>query len=243
MEIHKPKPIHNWRDLFKEIGIIVIGVSIALTAEQAVEAVRDRNRAADARIHIRAETARNLHLLDLRAATEGCISNRLDEVNRLIAVSAAAKLPQEDLWIGRPFAFSVLDGRYKAATQSGSVSLFDDREQAEYAELYQYLDTYSQTQVGELVAWTDLRILEDHPAPSVALDLQLRNAMKRARSYRYYIQTLNAQIMLSAARYGFVPTAVRKRLDSVCVPLHTPRAQAQKAVIADRADEGTYDEP
>ena len=34
MEIHKPKPIHNWRDFLKEVGTIVLGVCVALGAEQ-----------------------------------------------------------------------------------------------------------------------------------------------------------------------------------------------------------------
>jgi hypothetical protein len=29
MEIHKPKPIHNWREFLKEVGIIVPGVCFA----------------------------------------------------------------------------------------------------------------------------------------------------------------------------------------------------------------------
>ena len=33
MDIHKPKPVHNWRELLTEIGTIVIGVLIALAAE------------------------------------------------------------------------------------------------------------------------------------------------------------------------------------------------------------------
>ena len=37
MDVHKPKPIHGWRDLVKEIGVIVIGVAIALAGEQGVE--------------------------------------------------------------------------------------------------------------------------------------------------------------------------------------------------------------
>lgn len=39
MEVHhKSHPIHDWREFLKEIGIIVIGVLIALAAEQGVEA-------------------------------------------------------------------------------------------------------------------------------------------------------------------------------------------------------------
>jgi len=37
MEVHKPKLIANWRELFKEWGIIVLGVLTALLAEQAVQ--------------------------------------------------------------------------------------------------------------------------------------------------------------------------------------------------------------
>jgi len=32
MEIHKPKPIHNWREFIKEVGIIVLGACIVLSA-------------------------------------------------------------------------------------------------------------------------------------------------------------------------------------------------------------------
>jgi hypothetical protein len=38
MDIHKPKPIHNFREFLSEIGVIVCGVLIALILEQAVEA-------------------------------------------------------------------------------------------------------------------------------------------------------------------------------------------------------------
>ncbi len=37
VEIHKPRAVHNWRELLSEIGIIVIGVVIALTAEEMLQ--------------------------------------------------------------------------------------------------------------------------------------------------------------------------------------------------------------
>ena len=30
MDIHKPKPIHGWRDFLKEVGVIVLGVLIVV---------------------------------------------------------------------------------------------------------------------------------------------------------------------------------------------------------------------
>ena len=44
MEIHKPKPVHGWREWLTEVGIVVLGVLIALGAEQAVETLHWRHR-------------------------------------------------------------------------------------------------------------------------------------------------------------------------------------------------------
>jgi hypothetical protein len=44
LDIHKPKPVHGWRELFSEIGVIVIGVVIALSAKQLVEALYWRQK-------------------------------------------------------------------------------------------------------------------------------------------------------------------------------------------------------
>jgi hypothetical protein len=44
MHIHLPKPLHGWREVAGEVGIIVIGILIALGAEQAVEAIHHRSQ-------------------------------------------------------------------------------------------------------------------------------------------------------------------------------------------------------
>jgi len=43
MDIHKPKPWHGWREFLKEVGTIVLGVLIAIGAEQTVEALHHRD--------------------------------------------------------------------------------------------------------------------------------------------------------------------------------------------------------
>jgi hypothetical protein len=40
MRFRLPKPLHGWRAFVGEVGIIVVGVLIALGAEQAVESAR-----------------------------------------------------------------------------------------------------------------------------------------------------------------------------------------------------------
>ncbi len=48
MHFHLPKPTHGWRAFVGEVGIIVVGVLIALGAEQAVQAVEWRHKVAAA---------------------------------------------------------------------------------------------------------------------------------------------------------------------------------------------------
>lgn len=61
---HLPKPLHGWREFAGEVGIIVIGVLIALGAEQLVERVHHRSQVREAVEKLRAETVDNRHVLD-----------------------------------------------------------------------------------------------------------------------------------------------------------------------------------
>lgn len=240
MDIHKPKPVRNWHEFLKEYAIIVVGVLTALAAEQAVENWRDHRRAQDARGHIHAEIASDLVRLRYRAATEDCITRRLDDVKRLIAASTAGNPPKQALWIGTPLAYAMLDGRYKAATQSGAVSLFDDQEQADYAALYGYFSIYYELTVAEQRAWADLRMLEETPPASAALDAQLRSAFKQATFNRFYIRLLQLQIIQRGGKAGVAVPAIDKMgPQSVCLPLTTPRAQAVKMLMR----EPRFDQP
>lgn len=66
MEFHKPKPVHGWREFLTEVGVIVIGVLIALTAEAAVDSLRWAERTRQTKEHLRAE----LHLIAVDALAQ-----------------------------------------------------------------------------------------------------------------------------------------------------------------------------
>jgi hypothetical protein len=85
MEIHKPKPIHNWREFLKEYAIIVIGVLTALAAEQAAEAVHWHYRVQDAleavRLEVRDDNGPQAYT---RAAAMACFDKQLDTIRAAI---------------------------------------------------------------------------------------------------------------------------------------------------------------
>jgi hypothetical protein len=86
MDIHTPRhPVHGWHELLKEVGIIVLGVLIALGAEQSVEAWHWHRKVADA------EQAMRLELRDddapqaiTRLALATCLDAQLDSIQAAI---------------------------------------------------------------------------------------------------------------------------------------------------------------
>jgi hypothetical protein len=242
MEIHKPKPIHGWRDFIKEIGIIVIGVSIALAAEQTVEAVHNHERAAQARANIRAEIADNISLIDRRTETEGCISRRLNEVEGLIRAPATGS--QAPVWIGHPANFLMTHDQYTAAVQSGAVSLLSNLEQVRYSRIYSATGDYSQAEKSEQAAWADLRMLELHPAATPVLDGLLRSALQKARNARWQTEISARVARTDAAALG-IEASKKARFPqaSACIPLNTAREEGEKLVVKGRPGNFSYDEP
>jgi hypothetical protein len=108
MHFHLPKPLHGWREFAGEVGIIVIGVLIALAAEQAVEAAHWRTQAAEARNALRAELNEDdLPQAFARLAVAPCIDAQLKQLQSALdqhmdrskfALLAHAYLPPSRTW-------------------------------------------------------------------------------------------------------------------------------------------------
>ncbi len=113
MDIHKPKPIHSFREFVSEIAVVVVGIAIALTGEQIVERIHEHQIAAEAREQIRSEVATDLAVLGNRVKIEACIDKRLTQLRRLLA-TAGPPAYVTPTWIGRP------DGR-RLARAAGSL--------------------------------------------------------------------------------------------------------------------------
>jgi hypothetical protein len=86
MHFHLPKPLHGWRAFVGEVGIIVLGVLIALAAQQVAENVHEQYVASQAIDHIRAELAYDSAFAAERVAIGDCMrAGFVDLRQRLIA--------------------------------------------------------------------------------------------------------------------------------------------------------------
>src|SRR3954452_8035507 len=85
MEVHKLKLVQNWRELFKEWGIIVLGVLTALLAEQAVQSIDWRHKVTVADSEMSNElSAGDGPQAYVRVAIHDCVDARLDDIRKAV---------------------------------------------------------------------------------------------------------------------------------------------------------------
>ncbi len=95
MHVHLPKPLHGWRQFAGEVGIIVLGVLIALSFEQMVQEWRWHEQVATERQALDNELAASVSQGAERISVEDCLSARIGEL--------AAKLNAGNgRWTGDP---------------------------------------------------------------------------------------------------------------------------------------------
>src|SRR5438309_5033519 len=157
MHVHLPKPLHGWRAFVGEVGIIVIGVLIALGAEQVVQGFHDGSAAEDARNNIRAELAINIGRMQNADERAACLARRLDELAQFISEARKGRSLAEVTWIGRPPVWDMENARWQFASASGRSSLFKPDEQAAFASVYSLMIDYQAQEAAEQEAWAKLR--------------------------------------------------------------------------------------
>jgi hypothetical protein len=165
MHFHLPKPLHGWREFAGEVGIIVLGVLIALGVEQIAQAVHDAASKREAQQTVYAEIRQNLSYMTARMVTQPCVERRLDEIATLLARAGDGALSPQPKWIGQPAIWFNSDERWQAATGSGRASLFSPDEQSRLGSVYVATKQFIAAEEREQDAWAQLRGLESWTGP------------------------------------------------------------------------------
>lgn len=236
MHVHLPKPLHGWRQFFGEIGIIVLGVLIALGAEQLVEAIHERALRHEARTAIDGELGQDLDGFRRRGAVQACIDARLDALEMLLAATPpGARLPRP-LWIGRPQVWAVATNVWEATTSGARTALLSFEQQHRYAQIYSLLRVFDQAEDLEQLAWARLRVLEIAPRLDPPTRLAMLEALQQARYANFRILVAAAETRELAASAGLHARRTRygPGSRSPCIALATPRETALAMIAAGR---------
>jgi hypothetical protein len=182
MEIHKPKPWHGWREFLKELGTIVLGVLIALGAEQAVEWLHWRHQVEVASEAIAFDLKRTVGGAAAQDAHTVCTVERLREMDAVIdQAQRTGRLPPFG-WSFLPPSASWTFESWSALTSGQILSHFPNREQIILSGLAGELERMRQTRREESEDWSTLQMLSGPGRPIGDAELaQARMALIHAR--------------------------------------------------------------
>jgi len=204
MHFHLPKPLHGWREFLGEVGIIVIGVLLALTAEQIVEAWHWRNEAREFRQAVDREVALNLGYYAIDQLQAKCAMNRLDELQQVLVRSRDGQPVRLATGISQPFlpdqSFSVWDSKDPQAFAQLPLEV-----RLKYAQLYELFRTTEGISQAQNVTWKKLATFEEEGPLTLEDRRQLRALIDDAGGLRVALSENWPDVVRRAASLGIRP--------------------------------------
>jgi hypothetical protein len=161
MHFHLPKPLHGWREFAGEVGIIVLGVLIALSAEQFVDSLHWRHQVRETRKAIDAELSHDLAALQFRLDQRGCVADRLQELDRWSRAIGNGEPMKLRKPIDQPIFFAIRTAVWDSTTGDVTSRMPLDAK-LNYASLYGSMKTLEQIIEDEGKEWSVVQSYQDN---------------------------------------------------------------------------------
>jgi hypothetical protein len=237
----KVSPPHGWRAVWWELGIVTLGVLVALAAQQLVESLHQRRVADETRAAIRGEFNDNLTSLALRARAQPCVARRLGEVREIMIDWGKTGRFETPQWIAQAPQFDLSVPRYEAAASAGHLALLPSREQYRIGAVAKGFIEFARMQTQERAVWGQIRALQMGADALTTNDRTLiLQALQQAATLDYEARIFVRQLLPLAKDAGYEPdlsaffaTANRvyaggRFTPSICTAIDTPPAQANR---------------
>jgi hypothetical protein len=223
MHVHLPKPLHGWREFLGEVGIIVLGVLIALTAEQLLVAWQWHREVRGFRAAADNELGRDLGIYSSAMVNRSCATRRLAELEHFLGDSNAGQQDKLVRPIGRPFMqtffFSVWDNRGSDVTEHLPLNV-----RTAYGELYDEFRNNERVLLNERDVWRSLSQFEQPVPFDNASQMRMRELLTRAEQFNAtqqgnYDYVRNLAQSLGIAAIADPQLKAPGPFDSFCQPL------------------------
>lgn len=159
MEIHRPGVVRNWRELLKEVGIIVLGVSIALAGEETVSYFNWKTEVSVVQDSVDDELADALFSAMERVKIADCQKRTLDRLDQLADESTGtlvirnAPVRRMRLWGS---------AAWDAAVASGAIAHMRHDKRNTYANLFSFLHLFRDLNIRQEELWARIDAYQ-HP--------------------------------------------------------------------------------
>jgi hypothetical protein len=186
MHLHLPEPLHGWRAFVGEVGIIVLGVLIALGAEQLVSSFTWRVDVRDFRAAVDTELEFNLAASEYRVRQTPCLERRLAELDQWSAAQHAGQAVRLLRDIGYPKRVSpgtsVWDSRGADLTSHVPIQA-----RLAYSDFYDLIANQWDLLQGERQTWLSLNGFNHATKLSPEDLIRLDELIYRAKTFNRFI--------------------------------------------------------
>jgi hypothetical protein len=211
MDIHKPKAWHGAREFGKELGVIVLGVLIALGAEQAVEWLHRQNEVRETREALKDEISLDRRNIEYAQVEDGCADGHLAV---WMAWARGAPKPRFTNGIFPPLSFSAWD-----VAKSGALAHMPLRERLAYTRFYNDLAALQRVKDLETETMTSFTGYRAFERLSPVQADQVVTTITAARALLTYKQRDAVGLVAEAKALGAPPAALDAGMQANLVAL------------------------
>ena len=218
MHFRLPKPLHGWREFAGEVGIIVIGVLIAIAFGQIVESLNWRSQVSDARSALTQDMAQSNRVFAYRVAAHDCVARRLDRIGKMIEQAAQHRAPTRVGDVFPDIGNALFKNAWETSRADQVLAHFNRKSLRLYGSYYLQLDNLGYFMLHENEDWGILRVLRGDPNRLGPTDIAgLRVALMHASFENDIIAGIAEEEIENSKAVGVgIPQPDRRRLAAVC---------------------------
>lgn len=198
---HIPKPLHGWRAFGGEVGVIVLGVLIALAAEQGAETLHWHQQVGQAREALGFEIADSIGQSYERDKFSPCLDRKLDQIALILdGAIKSGRLPPVGRIGGPPYR-TWLTNVWSTTTAGQIASHFSRYDLSQYGNFYEFVRHAGEDSRKELADWSMLQTIvgPGRPVTPDETALLLR-ATEDARNSNRLVEVSGVRMREVAAR-------------------------------------------
>jgi hypothetical protein len=209
LDVHAPEQgIHGVRDFLMHLLTITVGLFIALSLENAAEAIHHRHQRNEAETQIRSEIQENLDLLIKGAPV---VTAELKGMTNSLQVLEANSHGQQGSLRQEDFTFHeapIQDAAWRTANSTGSISYMDYAEVERFSEAYKEQELLQTIEEKALEDYLELEPILQHHGKSGTVD---QDAAKDAIPVaRHVVAHLRGMLAVGEGTVGSYNAALKK---------------------------------
>lgn len=213
MALNRLKPLNGWRQFIGEVGVIVLGVVLALGLEQVIMQWNWSQKVKHSRDSLHEELASDYLLAEERVVAKPCLMAQLDSLEQAV-LKARGEIAPVPLIVEPDFIFAYRapwqpwhNSAWKGVEGDETLSHFPRRDRERYAAIHSEIEMLSKLNEDESTEQAKLLALTKPLEVDSSTKEHFVELIESEREKAELMAVLSRSVMKQAERLGAAPSA------------------------------------